>query len=242
MSENKGFMKKLDKFFEGKGFYIVLSLCIALIGVSAYYLLTGSETDVEDQNTLSENYTQWEEAEPPDAMTEEPPETEEAPETEEKANETEEEETAVWSEEEAETSASEAMIWPVNGEIETPYSMTELIYNKKLGDWRTSSGVELAVPQGTQVLACGAGVVERVYKDDMGGMTVVILHAGGLRSIYSNLNEVPTVYEGDNVMTGEVIGSVGVTATGETEKNPHLCFAMTLDGQSIDPAMYLPAR
>lgn len=29
MSENKGFMKKLDKFFEGKGFYIVLSLCIA---------------------------------------------------------------------------------------------------------------------------------------------------------------------------------------------------------------------
>lgn len=250
MSEDKSFKKKLDKFFEGKGFYIVLSLCIALIGVSAYYLLTGSETDVEDQNTLSENYTQWEEAQPPEVMTEnpteaEPAETEEPAETDETAEETGEEtedEAPVFSEEQDETSASAAMIWPVDGEIETPYSMTSLIYNKKLGDWRTSNSVEFAAPLGTQVLACGTGVVEKVYMDDMGGMTVIISHSGGLRSVYSNLTETPTVYEGDNVMTGEVIGSVGVTAVGETEENPHLCFAMTLDGQSVDPAMYLPAR
>lgn len=248
MSEDKSFTKKLDKFFEGKGFYIVLSLCIALIGVSAYYLLTGSETDVEDQSTISENYTQSEKADLPDEMSElpleeeEPVETEEPAETGGPADGTEEEEKPVWSEDQAETAASAAMIWPVNGEIETPYSMTSLIYNKKLGDWRTSSSVELAVPLGTQVLACSAGVVERVYKDDMGGTTVIIEHTGGLRSVYSNLTEEPTVYEGDNVMTGEVIGSVGITAAGETEANPHLCFAMTLDGQSVDPATYLPAR
>ena len=32
---------KLDKFFAGKGFYIVLFLCIAAIGISGYYLFSG---------------------------------------------------------------------------------------------------------------------------------------------------------------------------------------------------------
>ena len=30
---------KLDKFFAGKGFYIVLFLCVATIGISGYYLV-----------------------------------------------------------------------------------------------------------------------------------------------------------------------------------------------------------
>ena len=73
----------------------------------------------------------------------------------------------------------------------------------------------------------------------MGGMCVTILHADGVRSIYSNLAAIPTVYEGDNVMTGEVIGSVGATAPGETKDDPHLCFSMTKDGVSVDPNEYL---
>ena len=40
-------------------------------------------------------------------------------------------------------------------------------------------------------------------------------------------------------MTGEVIGSVGATAPGETTDDPHLCFAMTKDGVSVDPGDYL---
>ncbi|NCC68796.1 MAG: M23 family peptidase, partial [Clostridia bacterium] len=31
MSEDKSFSKKLDRFFDGKGFYIVLALCVALL-------------------------------------------------------------------------------------------------------------------------------------------------------------------------------------------------------------------
>ena len=43
-------------------------------------------------------------------------------------------------------------------------------------------------------------------------------------------------------MQGETIGAVGVTAAGETKENPHLLFKMTLDGQSVDPKEYLPAK
>lgn len=237
MNEDKGSGKKLDKFFDGKGFYIVLSLCIALLGVSTYFLLADNGSDVENKSTLSETYSS-EYDENDYQLTENIPEA-----TTEMDNETEDvgEETTVWSEEQT-GQLSAAMIWPINGEIELPYSVTSLVYNRKMGDWRTSEGVDIAAPLGTQVLSSGSGTVEKIYKDDLNGMTVIILHSGGLRSVYSNLAAVPTVFEGDNVMTGEVIGSVGTTAVGETEGNPHLCFYMTLDGQSVDPADYLPPR
>ena len=34
---------KLDKFFAGKGFYIVLALCVIVIGISAYSLVKGAD-------------------------------------------------------------------------------------------------------------------------------------------------------------------------------------------------------
>ena len=37
--KNRSFLNKLGDFAMGKGFYIVLFLCIATIGISGYYLL-----------------------------------------------------------------------------------------------------------------------------------------------------------------------------------------------------------
>ena len=37
--KDRGFWKKLGDFALGKGFYIVLFLCVATIGISGYYLL-----------------------------------------------------------------------------------------------------------------------------------------------------------------------------------------------------------
>ena len=42
MSSN-GSGKKLEGFFTGKGFYIVLFLCAAVIGVSAWMMAAGNE-------------------------------------------------------------------------------------------------------------------------------------------------------------------------------------------------------
>jgi len=247
MADKKSFGERLEAFFAGKGFYIVLVLCVAIIGVSAYFLFTGSKSNVEE-NTGSgfEEVTAPQNEDPEMAA---PPEVVEQPDAEDADeqntaldNATDTEETGTWTEQQAETAVEAQYIWPIEGQIDVPYSVTALIYNTKMGDWRTHDGVDIAAPLGTQVLAVCAGQVEKVYTDDMGGMTVIIQHAGGLRSIYSNLAAVPTVYEGDNVMTGEVIGAVGTTAAGETKDNPHLCFKMTLDGQSVNPSDYLPPR
>ena len=37
--KDRGFWKKLGDFALGKGFYIVLFLCVAAIGISGYYLI-----------------------------------------------------------------------------------------------------------------------------------------------------------------------------------------------------------
>ena len=37
--KNRSFLSKLGDFAMGKGFYIVLFLCVATIGISGYYLL-----------------------------------------------------------------------------------------------------------------------------------------------------------------------------------------------------------
>lgn len=249
MADKKSFGEKLEAFFAGKGFYIVLFLCVAVIGVSAYFLFTGNKTNVDELSGTNSGIQEVIQHENDDPELAEPPELTEDPVVEssatpdgslEKATDTEE--TGTWTEQQAETAVTAQYIWPLEGQIEMPYSVAALIYNKKLGDWRTHDGVDIAAPIGTQVLSVCAGQVESVKTDDMGGMTVVIQHAGGLRSVYSNLASVPTVYEGDNVNTGEVIGAVGTTAPGETKDNPHLCFKMTLDGQSVNPSDYLPPR
>ena len=248
MADKKSFGERLEVFFSGKGFYIVLFLCVAVIGACAYFLLTGNEGDVDELTAQSSEMAQVYEpmdedpemAIPPEVIEEQPEAAAETDESLEAATDTEE--TGSWTAQQAETAVTAQYIWPLEGEIDVPYSVTALIYNKKLGDWRTHDGVDIAAPLGTQVLAVCAGKVEKVYTDDMGGMTVVVEHAGGLKSVYSNLAAVPTVYEGDNVMTGEIIGAVGATAPGETKDNPHLCFKMTLDGQSVNPSDYLPPR
>ena len=247
MSDFKSFKGNAKKFFvDGKGYYIVLGLCAAVIGVSAYAIF-------QDKDDLDKNM--GEVLEEPDYIT--PPPIEDVPEEEtpiqdeqeievleEIEQEMEEEEEPQQAEEtQEETAAMQPQyIWPVSGEIELPYSMTKLVYNEKMGDWRTSDEVSIKVPIGTQVTACGPGSVVSIETDKLNGTTVVLEHPGGLRSVYSNLAALPTVYAGDTVATGEVIGSVGMTALGESSSNAHLCFKMTLDGQSVDPNEYLPPR
>ena len=265
MEKKRGPKGGLEAFFAGKGFYIVLSLCVVIIGVSAWAMLSGTGTHVETpaNNDLTnlEVYGQAEytpsEPQAPEiqdngvlapsaspAVTASPAVPSQTPADNTQADPTElsqqEDSAAVWSADDGGLEAEQVFYWPVNGEIEIPYSVDTLIYNRTLSDWRTHPALDIAAAMGTQVMAAGSGRVENIYTDDLYGVTVVIDHMGGLKSIYSNLAETPTVYVGDGVIAGEIIGAVGSTALGETGEVTHLHFAMTLDGQSVDPTEYLP--
>ena len=246
MEKKKSFGESLEAFFAGKGFYIVLFLCVAVIGVSAWSMLAGNGTDVEnadDGMSLSEGPDEDAEmtglteypiineypAETENVFIPEPPEvTVEEPVVQEQPEQT------------VPVVSTGYYIWPVSGQIENVYSVDALIYNKTMADWRTHDGIDIAAQIGDVVLSASSGTVSKVYADEMYGTTVVIDHGNGVCSVYSNLAETPTVNVGQFVGVGEIIGAVGDTALCEAGEAAHLHFAMTKNGESIDPAGFLP--
>jgi len=256
LDEKKSRWDKVFKFVGEKGFYIVLFLCVAVIGVSAW-MISGSIEGLEDEadeTVLSAMVTAV--PSPTPAL----PTIEPLPPVTAEPKEDTEPETIVIPDEPAEPvmegkpmpeavmaeinkgSLPEVLVWPTSGTIETPHSTQALVYSRTMADWRTHTGIDIATGLGGKVIAAAEGTVEQVFSDDMYGTTVVIHHGGGLRSIYSNLAETPAVAVGDSVSMGDVIGAVGQTALAEVGDVNHLHFEMTLDGEAVDPVEYLPVR
>ena len=253
MEEKRGFGTRLEHFFTGKGFYIVLFLCIALIGVSAWIMLfSGNETDEAGTTAV---FTTDTVASPPEIA--EPPaikpeitepkikqETTPVEHKEPKRETGEAEQHAIPEKEPEEVQASyteRSYIWPLSGGVSTGYSVDALVYSRTMDDWRTHDGIDIETRLGTKVLAISNGVVREVYNDDMYGTTVVIEH-GEIVASYSNMASVPTVSAGDSVSRGDVIGSVGNTALAESADQPHLHLAVKKDGETADPLDYLPRK
>ena len=101
------------------------------------------------------------------------------------------------------------------------------------------AGADIAAANGVKVLSISAGTVEQVYNDMLMGTTVVIDHAGGYTTTYSNLQAKPTVQPGDLVTAGQIIGAVGTTASAEAAQSPHLHFSVPRDGEAVDPSAFL---
>lgn len=276
--DKRSFRQKAGDFLSGRGFYIALTACVLVIGVSALTLIftsgiadrtdvkansndqasmadfSNKQDDYEDTITLpfitkDENKENGETPEAGDGETAKETAPEETkPETTTKAPADTGDTKPTEAPDEPETVQTMApseplkFMWPVYGDIEVGYFADELVYNKTMMDWRTHSAIDIAASLGTQVMAAAKGTVAEVYEDDLLGTTVVIDHGEGLKSRYSNLAATPTVAAGDSVNMGDVIGSVGNTAIGETGQAIHLHFAMTKDGVSVDPAEYLPAN
>jgi murein DD-endopeptidase MepM/ murein hydrolase activator NlpD len=104
-----------------------------------------------------------------------------------------------------------------------------------MDDYRTHNGIDIAASEGTPVKVCADGTVSDVYTDDLLGQVVVVDHGGGLKSIYANLSDQVTVKKGQDIEAGTVVGCVGHTAMCEVSIAPHLHFAITKDGNYVDP-------
>ena len=131
---------------------------------------------------------------------------------------------------------------PLEGQTVAVYAMDSLTYNQTTRDWRVHNGVDIAAEAGATVCAAAAGEVYSVYDDEAMGMTVVIRHDGGYTTKYASLAETVTVKPGDAVTAGQTIGTVGNTALLESALGDHLHFAVTCDGNPVDPAKFLEMK
>lgn len=103
------------------------------------------------------------------------------------------------------------------------------------------SGLDLAAPLGTEVMAAGNGVVAFAGEQGASGNLVVINHGEGQQSRYAHLGEI-RVTTGQQVRSGDVLGTVGNTGSVHSAE-PHLHFEIRINSPAgalaQDPELYL---
>ncbi len=100
------------------------------------------------------------------------------------------------------------------------------------------SGLDIAVPLGTPILATAAGRVLAVDDYFFNGKTVFVDHGNGLLSMYCHLDRID-VKEGDTLRKGQRLGLAG--ATGRAS-GPHLHWSVVLNGAMVDPELFLKRK
>lgn len=126
-----------------------------------------------------------------------------------------------------------------NATVYKGYYGDSLCFNETLGQWETHKAIDFQVASGSKVFAILDGTVKDVYTNILEGTVVVVEHDNGLVSTYGSLEEDVLVSKGDKVSRGDELGIVSSTATAETAAGAHLHFAMSEDGEKIDPSAYL---
>lgn len=136
-------------------------------------------------------------------------------------------------------SENSLMEWPVHGNILLDYAMDQTIYFPTLDQYRRNPAISVQAAEGAPVHASVDGVVYSIADDPRTGKTITMELGNGYQAVYGQLKEL-TVYEGETVEKGSVIGYVAFPTKYYSEEGSNLYFAMKKDGKPIDPIFYLP--
>lgn len=128
---------------------------------------------------------------------------------------------------------------PVEGEVVRDFAVDNLIYSDTLQEWTTHTGIDIKAEKTTVVKSAEAGTVKSIKNDPRYGLTIIIEHANGFQTVYSNLLTSEFVVEGEKVEKGQSLGTVGNTAAFEIVDEPHLHFEIIKDNVQVDPNIYL---
>jgi len=129
--------------------------------------------------------------------------------------------------------SSVALQWPVRGDIVRRFG--------PVGMGERNNGINIGASAGTAVTSAAAGRVAYVGDDLVGqGLTVLIVHRDGWRTVYGHLGSA-TVRDGDDVRAGQQIGTVGLTA-GDGRPSIHFETRQMRGDEpvAIDPLSVLP--
>jgi murein DD-endopeptidase MepM/ murein hydrolase activator NlpD len=259
----KGFDKeKFIDFFDRKGFYIILAVCIAVIAATAVFVNRnpavldneGYEGSVIPDDATDITDPVGEDGEGDDLEASSNVDNDGDSETAEgDVNSDDDDDSDVNADptngsnkgdvNDTDTSGNAIDItldMPVFGEITLDYAMNKLIYSKTLEDWRTHSGIDISSSRGTAVKAAADGFVYQIKTDPRYGSTIILSHDNGVKTVYANLASTDSVVTNQNVKKGDVIGSIGNSALFEIAEPAHLHFEVLINDEYADPKDYLP--
>ncbi len=234
-----------------KGFYTALLISLAMIGAACAYAYQAATSTLEEninslQNDItaatqttavsntetntetlsaSTSYQVYDAA--ADVKPEAADETEIQAETEDVTETVQEEE------------FDHVLVMPIEGEIQEEFSNGELVKSETTGTWQTHNGTDIAAEKGSAVCVIDNGTVLEVAKDALWGVCITVDHGNGIVSRYCGLSASLSVTEGDEVESGQIIGSVGDTADIESKQEPHLHFEVLKNNIYVDPIKFL---
>lgn len=128
---------------------------------------------------------------------------------------------------------------PVEGETLREYAKDKLVYSETLKEWVTHPGIDIKAEKTSVVKSAADGKVVSIKNDPRYGLTVVIEHQNNFKTVYSNLLTAEFVTEGEEIKSGQTIGTVGNTAIFEISDEPHLHFEILKDNVNVDPGIYV---
>jgi murein DD-endopeptidase MepM/ murein hydrolase activator NlpD len=119
--------------------------------------------------------------------------------------------------------------WPVRGRVISGFGAKP--------NGQTNDGVNIAVPEGTDIKASEGGVVAYAGNELKGfGNLILIRHQGEWVTAYAHANEI-LVKRGDVVRRGQTIGRAGKTGN---VSSPQLHFEVRRGASPVDPMNHLP--
>ena len=144
------------------------------------------------------------------------------------------EDVAVHQEEEQEVFSEVIYTTPLSGELQKEFSVDELLWDETMEDWRTHCGIDISAKVGEEVDTAGTGTVVEVSETEKYGITVKVEHPDGVISVYKNLGKA-VVNVNEILDEGQMIGTVGDSATFECGQKPHLHFEMIYEEKYVNP-------
>lgn len=105
------------------------------------------------------------------------------------------------------------------------------------GIWQVHDAVDLQAQYGAPVSAIADGKVTACCEEGILGVAVTVDHGNGYIATYANLSAIAALRTGDPVRKGQVIGFAGDSMLDEETLEPHLHLQILHDGLAVDPLL-----
>ena len=128
---------------------------------------------------------------------------------------------------------TEPFILPTEGKLTTEFGESRVV-NGKPTNYR-HTGIDIAAPTGTPVLATNSGKVVLATDMILLGKIVIIDHGEGLFSVVQHMDSI-TVELGDMVTQGQQVGTVGSTGFSS---GAHLHFMFSYYETNLEPGYFI---
>lgn len=235
------YKQKVKDFFRKEGFYVVLFLCVCLVATGAAISYkqsknnsAGRDTTIEDNNKNDEVSSNINENNKASGM-------QNAEIAKDNSNSTDKDNK---DNNESKTTSAQVQLQfenPVDGKLIRGYTYPKPVMMDETNQ-RTIRGVDIEAKIGTNIKAAEDGIIEKIENTGVeDGMTIVIAHANGIKTKYTNLNENVNVKASETVKKGTVIGTVGDTAKlySKEKFGEHLNLqVLDANNEQVDPSSY----